>query len=164
MNTVLRAAFPTDAEARLVDQLRASGHAPVSLVAETEGQIVGHILFSPVTIVRSDSSISELGLGPLAVLPSHQGHGVGSALVREGLAICRRQGCAFVVVVGGPAYYQRFGFKSGNEVGLQNEFGVADEFMVLELQPRSLPPEGGLVRYGAEFERWKCFDGSKFKV
>ena len=156
MNTVLRSAFPTDAEARLVDQLRASGHAPVSLVAEAEDQIVGHILFSPVTIVSSNVSICGLGLGPLAVLPSHQRRGVGSALVREGLAICRKQGWAFVVVVGGPSYYQRFGFKSARNFRLKNEFGVDEEFLVLELKRGSLPPEGGLVRYGPEFDAWNA--------
>jgi len=155
VDAVLRSAFPTDAEARLVDQLRAGAHAPVSLVAEMDGRVVGHILFSPVTIGRANVSVRGLGLGPLAVLPSHQGRGVGSALVREGLTICRRQGWAFVVVVGGPGYYQRFGFKPGSEAGLRNEFGVADEFMVHELLPGSLPTEGGLARYGAEFEPWK---------
>src|SRR5262245_38064758 len=106
IRAVHRSAFPADAEARLVDRLRANGKARVSLVAEADGLVVGHVLFSPVT-VEGRSTCVGLGLAPLAVAPDHQRRGVGSALVREGLAACRRQGCGFVVVLGHPAYYPR---------------------------------------------------------
>jgi putative acetyltransferase len=150
IRAVHRAAFPTDAEARVVDRLRASGQARASLVAESGERIVGHVLFSPVTVVGPAGECRGLGLAPLAVLPEHQGRGVGSALVRAGLAVCRREGWAFVVVLGHPSYYPRFGFRRASEVGLSNDYGADEAFMVLELQPGSLPAGGGFVRYGPE--------------
>jgi putative acetyltransferase len=145
------AAFPTDEEACLVDRLRAGGQARVSLVAELDGEVVGHVLFTPVSLVGPAAFASGLGLAPLAVLPAHQRGGIGSALVREGLAICRREGYPFVVVLGHANYYPRFGFRRASTAGLQNEYGADEAFMVLELQPGALPPEGGLVKYGQEF-------------
>ena len=143
------AAFPTDAEARLVERLRAGGQSRVSLVAEADGNVIGHILFTPVSV--TPAGCRGLGLAPLAVLPTHQRRGVGSALVREGLAVCRRQGWAFVVVLGHPDYYPRFGFRRASAVGLSNEYGADEAFMVVELQPGSLPAGGGVARYGPEF-------------
>lgn len=148
------AAFPTDAEARLVDRLRSGGRAQVSLVAEVDGEIVGHVAFSPVTVVAPSACYGGLGLAPLSVLPTHQRRGVGSALIREGLAFCRREGCAFVVVLGHPDYYARFGFRRGRAVGLRNEYGADEAFMVVELQRGVLPSVGGLVKYGYEFTEW----------
>lgn len=143
------AAFPTPDEARLVALLRENGKAQVSLVAVSGGRVVGHILFSPVTI--DDWPITGSGLAPVAVLPDCQGRGVGSRLVRAGLEACRALGMPFAVVLGGPGYYRRFGFERASEQGLGNEYSVDEEFMVLELRPGSLPPEGGLVRYAPEF-------------
>jgi putative acetyltransferase len=151
IRAVHRGAFLTEDEARLVDRLRANGHAAVSLVAEVDGSVVGHILFSPVSVVAPSACCPGLGLAPLAVLPAHQRRGVGSALIREGLAVCRREGCPFVVVLGHPGYYPRFGFRRASAVGLSNEYGADEAFLVLELQPDSLPAGGGLVRYGPEF-------------
>jgi putative acetyltransferase len=147
------AAFPTEAEARLVDALRAAGHASISLVAEDSGQIVGHIVFSPVRVDGSSSIREGLGLAPVAVRPSHQRRGIGSALIIEGLSACRQDGYGFVVLLGHPEYYPRFGFRRGSEFGLGNEYGADDAFMVLELVPGSLPT-GGLVKYGPEFGAW----------
>jgi putative acetyltransferase len=149
------AAFPTDAEARLVDRLRANDHARMSLVAEADGALVGHVLFSPVSIVGHPADGSGLGLAPVAVLPTHQRMGVGSNLIREGLAACRQAGYRFIVLLGHPAYYPRFGFQKASLAGLQNEYGADEEFMVLELQPGSLPVVGGLVKYGAEFAEFE---------
>jgi putative acetyltransferase len=145
------AAFPTDAEARLVDRLRAAGEARVSLVAEVNGAVVGHVLFSPVAIEAASGHRTGLGLAPVAVLPPYQRQGVGSALIREGLAICRQQRCLFVVVLGHPEYYPRFGFRRASEVGLSNAYGADAAFMVTELEQGALPADGGLVRYGPEF-------------
>jgi putative acetyltransferase len=158
IHAVHRAAFPTAEEAHLVDRLRARGHARVSLVAEADGQIVGHILFSPVTIDTPAGPRIGLGLAPLAVLPAHQNRGVGSALVRDGLAACRQQGCAFVVVLGHTGYYPRFGFRHARAAGLTNEYGADEAFMVLEFQAGALPAEGGLVRYGPELAEWNQED------
>lgn len=148
---VHRAAFPTDSEARLVDLLREHGQARVSLVAECYGQVVGHVLFSPVSVDAAAGQCWGLGLAPVAVLPAWQRRGVGSSLIREGLALCERQGAPFVVVLGEPEYYGRFGFKRAAAAGLGNEYGVDQEFQVLDLRPGSLPAGGGLVRYGPEF-------------
>jgi putative acetyltransferase len=145
-------AFPTDAEARLVDLLRGSGQARVSLVAEVDGTVVGHVVFSPVSVGGAQSG--GLGLAPVAVVPAHQRRGVGSALIGEGLAVCRREGYPFVVLLGHPGYYPRFGFRRASELGLTNEYKADEAFMVLELRPGSLPREGGLVRYGPEFREF----------
>src|SRR4051794_27169364 len=96
VEAVHRAAFPTEAEARLVNRLRESGQARVALVAEVDGAVVGHVVFSPVSIVGATTLGPGLGLAPLAVSPGFQGRGVGSALVREGLAACRLKGFGFV--------------------------------------------------------------------
>jgi putative acetyltransferase len=139
IHEVHRAAFPTDAEANLVDRLRESDHARLSLVAEENGRLVGHVLFSPVSI-NGATDAEGLGLAPLAVPPSSQRQGIGSALIREGLAVCRREAIPFVVVLGNPAFYHRSGFQRASEFGLDNEYGCDDEFMVLELCSGSLPP------------------------
>ena len=146
------AAFPTADEAALVDRLRTADQCPVSLVAEVDGQVVGHIVFSPVTM---DSACDRpgLGLAPMAVLPSYQRRGIGSALVRQGLQECREQGYGFVVVLGHPEYYPRFGFRRASDEGLANEYRADDAFGVVELFPGALPGPG-LVRYGPEFAPW----------
>jgi putative acetyltransferase len=145
---ILEAAFPTAAEARLVELLRASGHLWVSLVAEVDGQIVGHIAFSPVGIDRMAGGV---GLAPIAVLPDHQRQGIGGRLIREGLAACERAGSSFVVVLGSPEYYPRFGFTRADRRRLGNEYGADEAFMALELRNGSIPANGGMVRYGPEF-------------
>jgi putative acetyltransferase len=136
------AAFPSDAEARLVDELRKNGRAMLSLVAEQDGRIAGHVVFSPVTPGRG------LGLAPLAVLPAFQRQGIGGALIRAGIAAASAD---YLVVLGDPAYYRRFGFRRALDIGLENEYGVRDEFMVLELRPGGLAGVRGLVKYAAEF-------------
>lgn len=151
IQAVNQAAFPTDAEARLVDALRASGRLLISLVAVDAGQIVGHIAFSPVRLSADPGAGEGLGLAPLAVVPAHQRRGIGSRLVREGLAACAGAGFAFVVVLGDPGYYSRFGFARARDHSLDNEYGVDEEFMVLALQPSGIPSTPGVVRYAPEF-------------
>jgi putative acetyltransferase len=148
------AAFPIDAEARLVDRLRANDRAKVSLVAEIDGLVVAHILFSPVSIGQNPEFSGGLGLAPVAVLPAWQRKGIGSRLIHEGIAECRQKGFRFIVLLGHAAYYPRFGFQKASLFRLDNEYGAQDEFMVLELQPGSLPAEGGLVKYGPEFSEF----------
>ena len=155
VRAVHRAAFPTADEAQLVDRMRAAGRAVVSLVAEADGSVVGHIVFSPVTVESAAGVREGLGLAPVAVHPEHQRSGIGSALVREGLEACRRVGCPFAVVLGHPTYYPRFGFRRGSDSGLASEFGGDDSFLVIEFQPGPLPPAGGFVRYGPDFEPWR---------
>ena len=148
---VVEAAFPASAEARLVDLLRESGHLGISLVAEVDGQIVGYVAFSPVAIQGAAVEGIGVGLAPVAIIPSYQRQGIGGRLIREGLASCDRAGYGFVVVLGWPEYYPRFGFIQAGQRGLENEYGADEEFMVLELRSGSIPENGGLVRYGPEF-------------
>jgi len=148
---VLVAAFGQPDEAGLVDKLRSHGQAAVSLVAEERGEVVGHILFSPVAYHHHDRVYPGMGLAPLAVGPAFQGRGIGSRLVEEGLARGRAAGAAFVVVLGEPAYYGRFGFRPAMALGILSEYEAGEAFMVLELQAGGLPPAGGLVKYAREF-------------
>jgi putative acetyltransferase len=111
-------------EQYIIEALRAAKALTVSLVAEVDGRVVGHIAFSPVTISDSDGSRNWYGLGPVSVLPDYQRKGVGKALISEGLARLnelKAQGCC---LVGHPGYYERFGFK--NIPGLVHE-GVPQE-------------------------------------
>jgi putative acetyltransferase len=152
-------AFGRPGEADLVDALRGRRPFTISLVA-TDGPdagVVGHILFSPVTLVSGDSTtgldaVRLLGLGPMAVLPSWQRRGIGTMLVERSLAGCRHLGHAGVVVVGHPRFYHRFGFTPARARGFACEFPVPDDvFMVLELEPGALAGRTGLVRYAPEF-------------
>src|SRR5206468_2100107 len=109
---VNRLAFGQDDEAGIVDALRDGGYARVSLVAEINGVIVGHILFSDLPILTDSGTVSALSLAPMAVLPEFHKQGIGSALVRKGLEDCRDQGHCIVVVLGHPHFYPRFGFSA----------------------------------------------------
>lgn len=144
-------AFGGDIEARIVDLLRARDKMTISLVTILGGEIVAHIAFSPVTFVGAPVGFRALGLGPVGVRPKSQARGLGSALVREGLRRCQDEGYDAVVVLGGPKYYGRFGFEAAHTFGLENEWGVGDEFMVLTLRDGALQGVRGLVRYTPEF-------------
>ena len=100
---VNRLAFGREDEGRLIDALRAEGYARLSLVAEVEGRIVGHILFSELPIATRRGEIDALTLAPMAVMPERQRQGVGSMLVREGLRACAERGHRIVIVLGHPA-------------------------------------------------------------
>jgi putative acetyltransferase len=150
---VNRLAFGQDEEADLVDQLRSGGYARLSLVAEDDGAVVGHILFSDLPIhTRDGVTVDALALAPMAVLPSHQRQGVGSALVREGLRLCAERGHRIVIVVGHPDYYPRFGFSAALAKTLASPYS-GEAFMALELAPGALAQaSGGEVEYPPPFE------------
>jgi putative acetyltransferase len=154
IHAVTSAAFGQANEADLVDALRRDARPFVSLVADRGGAILGHICFSPVSIGGADAERSgALGLGPMAVLPGFQNHGIGSALVHRGFAECRRLNRDVVVVVGHADYYPRFGFRPASLYGMTCEYLVPDDvFMALELRPGALASlGGGLVRYDGAF-------------
>jgi putative acetyltransferase len=145
------AAFDTSAEADLVDTLRAQAHPIVSLVAEVDGEVVGHILLSPVTL-DGHPELRLMGLAPMAVAPAHQRQGIGSALVRAGLERCRQLDIGAVVVLGHPSYYPRFGFAPSVRFGIRCEYEAPDEaFMLIELRPGCLRGMAGTVRFHPAF-------------
>jgi putative acetyltransferase len=145
-------AFGNAAEADLVDALRRNGKATISLVAEDDGRVVGHILFSPVTIETGERELVGVGLAPMSVIPERQNQQIGSLLVEEGLRRCREDGRRFVVVLGHPGYYPRFGFVPASRFGIKSEYDVADEvFMVMELREGALRGRQGIVKYQPEF-------------
>jgi putative acetyltransferase len=144
-------AFPTDAEACLVEAFRISNRLLVSLVAVGAGRVVGHIAFSPITVNTLHAAIGGVGLAPMAVILDYQRRGIGSQLIRAGLAACTRAGYAFAVVLGAPSYYIKFGFARASNYGLGNEYGAEDAFMVLALRPDGIPTTPGIVCYAPEF-------------
>lgn len=149
-------AFESDAEARLVDRLRGAGAATVSLVAEVGGTLVGHILFSPVTIESEHGPVNKvfdaLGLAPMAVVPELPKRGIGSALVRAGIEACRQLGTERLIVLGHPDYYPRFGFQPASGFGITCEYDVPDDtFMAMELVPGALDGVSGVAKYHQEF-------------
>jgi putative acetyltransferase len=154
VHRVHEAAFPTAAEADLVDRLRASGKAAVSLVAADDDRIVGHILFTPVTF-DPPADVIAFGLAPMAVLHDHEKLGVGRRLVQNGLAECHAKGACLVVVLGDPTYYGRFGFERASRHGLRNEFGAEEAFMVFMLEASCHPQPGTMVKYMQEFDRFR---------
>jgi len=128
----------------IIDRLRAAGVLTLSLVAELDGVIVGHVAFSPVTV--SDGSAGWYGLGPISVDPTQQGKGIGGRLVREGLQQLKARGASGCVLLGDPAYYGRFGFEADPKLTLD---GVPPEyFMRVAFSPVY---GGGTVSYHPGF-------------
>ncbi len=149
---VTLAAFGGGPEAALVEKLRLACDDYLGFVAVEDGHVVGHLLFTPVTL--DGSGVVGMGLAPMAVSPAHQRMGIGSRLVRHGLEHLRQSGCPFVVVLGHPEYYPRFGFERASAHRLRSQWeGVPDEaFMVAVFDREALPQAGGVARYRPEFD------------
>ena len=147
-------AFGQPAEANIVDALRANCPGLLSLVALTGGRVAGHILFSPVVIESGENPIMGMGLAPMAVLPEFQRQGIGSELVRTGIAILRDRRCPFVVVLGHPEYYPRFGFERASLHAIRSQWeGIPDKaFMVLILDKTAMTDASGVARFRKEFD------------
>jgi putative acetyltransferase len=142
------AAFGQDTEARLVDALRAAGAVLFSLVAEVNEEIVGHILFSMVTVQENPDDKKVCRLAPLAVKLEFEKQGVGSALVKAGFSTCFSAGLDAVVVLGSHDCYPRFGFFPAHQCGLKCEYPAPlEDFMVINLTPNGLSHCSGLVKY-----------------
>jgi putative acetyltransferase len=144
------AAFGSPTEADIVDMLRPMAGV-ISLVAEEDGELTGHIMFSPVRVAGAPT-LRAMALAPMAVAPRCQRNGIGSALVREGLEECRRAGADAVFVVGHPSYYPRFGFTPAGALGFTCEFDVLDEaFMAVPLVAGALGGCAGTVYFNEAF-------------
>ncbi|MCP4545652.1 MAG: N-acetyltransferase [bacterium] len=152
IHRVHTAAFPTSAEAELVDNLRKQNTHIISLVAEVDDVIVGHILFTPATIEnKTGPSVTGLGLAPLAVVPDYQNLGIGSELTRLGMAVATNGKYDFVIVLGHPDYYPRFGFDPAAQYGIGCEYpDVGDAFMISFLGGE-IPELEGIARYHPAF-------------
>ena len=150
IRSIHEAAFGRVDEADLVDSLRSEGMVLVSLVAEVERRMVGHILFSRMSIETSDGAVPAAALAPVAVLPEDQRRGIGGQLIRYGLDLLRRQGERIVIVLGHPDYYSRFGFSAENARALESPF-PPEAFMALELSAGALKGVRGRVRYPNAF-------------
>jgi putative acetyltransferase len=150
---VIVAAFKGQLEADLVDTLRRHDKIAASLVATMGHSIVGHALLTDVALHGPGLSPRGAGLAPLAVRPAVQRRGIGSQLMQAAIAHARTAGYGFMVLLGDPAYYRRFGFRTAATLGLACEFEAPEEaFMALELAPGALAGASGLVRYEPEFD------------
>jgi putative acetyltransferase len=145
---VNRLAFRQDQEANIVDALRSNGASLLSLVAAAGDRVVGHIMYSAVSV----EGVVGAGLAPMAVHPEYQRQGIGSALVDAGTARLRERGCPFIVVLGHADFYPRFGFRPASSFGIRCEWDVPDEvFMVLVLDAATMRGVRGLATYRPEF-------------
>jgi putative acetyltransferase len=146
-------AFETDAEAKLVDALRSAGALVLSLVAEVNSEIVGHIAFSPVVVTSAEHIRHGVGLAPMAVSPAYQRQGIGGTLIDVALGMLGDAGHPFCVVLGHSDYYPRHGFVRASPFGIRWERPVPEDiFFVREIAPGGLSGVSGTVRYRAEFE------------
>lgn len=138
----------------LVARLRKSAAfvPELSLVAEGEGKLLGHILLTRIQIREGERSVESLALAPVSVRPAFQGQGIGAALIEEAHRIAEGLGFGSTVLLGHPAYYPRFGYVRASAFGIRLPFEVPDEAcMAIELVPGSLKGAGGTVVYPKEF-------------
>ncbi|MCR2821822.1 GNAT family N-acetyltransferase [Lederbergia panacisoli] len=144
-----------DNESKLVERIReSSGFIPeLSIVAETNGEIVGHILLSKANVIDGEDITEVIVLAPVAVKPSFQKRGIGSRLILEGLKIVKELGYGLVLLIGHPSYYPNFGFKPARQYGIElHQFNVPDDvFMVCEVKPGELSLVKGELRYPPAF-------------
>jgi len=155
VHAINEAAFGESTEAEIVDSIRSACPDVVSLVAVDADRIVGHIFFSPAIVSTPGRAVQGMGLAPMAVLPECQRQGIGSLLVHAGTDALRKRGCPFIIVLGHPEYYPRFGFvpASGHNLSCQWD-GVPDgAFMVLALDQDIMSGVSGVARYRDEFDQ-----------
>jgi len=153
IESVLRAAFDDGPEAELVAVLREDNTLRVgcSTVARAGDDIVGYSAVSSAEIDGAPA-VELAVLGPVGVLPDHQGQGIGTALVRSTLRACKRSGCDAVVLTGDPAFYDRFGFEPAAAYDLESDLdSPPNAFQVWPCWPGALDGVGGLVRHPTPF-------------
>lgn len=146
-------AFEGTAEADIIDRLREKCSESVSIVAMVDNQIVGHILFTPAWLESTHDRVFGMGLAPLAVLPGYQNQGIGGKLIQAGLEVMQKDGWPFVIVLGHPGYYPRYGFEIASRSGIRCEYeAVPDEaFMIHVFDPSVVPLAGAVAHYQPEW-------------
>lgn len=149
------AAFGRPAEAKIVDALRRNVSNYLSLVADDEGRLVGHILFTPAVIEYAGERIVGMGLAPMAVIPDYQRQEIGSNLVTQGLKDLRKRGCPFVIVLGYPEFYSRFGFTPASRRNIRCQWEeVPDEaFLIFVLDQQAMRGVKGVAHFRKEFNQ-----------
>ncbi len=150
IRAVHEAAFPIPVEADLVEALVREGDAIVSLVAERQGELVGHVLLSRMRATADGRTLRALGLAPVGVLPGFQGGGIGTALIEAALGIARATGEEIVFLLGEPHYYTRFGFSTEAAAAFASPY-AGPWFMALPLRPGFSKPSGGVAAYARAF-------------
>ncbi|MGZ9584488.1 GNAT family N-acetyltransferase [Paenibacillus marinisediminis] len=142
-------------EADLVDRIRQSlYYVPMlSIIAEDDGEIVGHLMLSEAEVTEGDQHHKVIALAPIAVMPDRQREGIGKLLIEVGLKRCKELGYSLVLLIGHPTYYPKFGFVPARAHGLElRQFQVPDEvFMVYELQEHALERISGELKYPPAF-------------
>ncbi|MBI5623296.1 MAG: N-acetyltransferase [Elusimicrobia bacterium] len=146
------AAFKESAEADIVDNIRKHHKDALSLVATRDEKVVGHILFSPVIIECGKKKVKGMALGPMAVAPEEQRKGIGTELVRAGISRMRGRSIPYVVLVGHPDFYPRFGFERASRRGITCKWDVPDDvFMILILHDPTMLGVTGQAQFVPEF-------------
>jgi putative acetyltransferase len=144
-------AFGRQQEANIVDALRCNEAILLSLVATLDGQVVGHVVYSAASVA---GEVDGAALGPVAVLPEFQRQGTGTELIETGNSKLVAAGCPFIIVLGHPKYYPRFGFKPASAYAIKCEWEVPDDvFMLLVLDEQKMLGVSGLAKYRDEFSR-----------
>ena len=133
-----------------MQRLCIAGRNTFELLTEQHGEIIAHVLFSPVHVAQGDDG-RLLGLAPIAVLPTWQHQGVGTALIQRALGAKAMHPFRGMVVLGDPGYYRRFGFQPASTFDLHDTYGGGDAFMALALYQNALKGYGGQVEYAPEF-------------
>ena len=153
VRNVNKLAFEGSAEAKVIDRLRQTCPDYVSYVAVVDGRIVGHILFTPAWLESPHGRVYGMGLAPLAVLPEYQNLGIGGKLIRVGLSEMHKAGWPFVIVLGHPGYYPRFGFEIAAKYCIRCEYtDVPQEAFTITVYDQSLlPPDGAIAHYLPEW-------------
>ena len=157
IDAVVRAAFAAtksgqQGEAELVRMIEGDGDVMVSLVAEADGAIVGHVLFSRMDVEADGTALTAAGLAPVSVVPGRQGQGIGDALIRAGLDALRDQGVAISFVLGHEDYYPRFGYSPDLAARFASPF-AGPHFMAMMLDSGAAWPLGGRADYAPAFGR-----------
>jgi len=146
-------AFGQPQEANIISKLRNNCEGLISLVATENKKIVGYILFSPVIIEGKNGVAKGMGLAPMAVLPEKQRQGIGTQLVNTGIEYLKKTKCQFIIVLGHPEYYPRFGFELASRYGIKSQWeAVPDEaLMILWLDKSMMNHVSGVAKYRDEF-------------